>query len=284
MILIDYSAVVIATILGISRSDLSNYYEDECDLFRHALFNKLRYYKKLFRHEYGDIVIALDGDNNWRKTAFTNYKWKRKKERADSKVDWPKLFKISDVIKNDLRTLFPYKVVELAECEADDIIGVLAKYVNEKTIIISNDKDFRQLLDLHNVSMYSPLSEALVTNTIPAREVLIEHIIKGDSDDSIPNIRCDDNIFVDGRRQSPITEPYIKSFKERLRSGELTEVEMKHWNRNRMLIDLNAIPKELKLAILKEFETYQIIGSRRSLMDYFINNRFKMLIPLIDEF
>lgn len=284
MILIDYSAVVIATILGISRSDLSNYYEDECDLFRHALFNKLRFYKKTYRHQFGDIVIALDGENNWRKQAFPNYKCKRKKERADSKIDWKKLFAISDVIKNDLRTLFPYKVVELNNCEADDIIGVLSKYVNEKTLIVSNDKDFRQLLDYHNVSMYSPLAEAMVTNTIPAREVLIDHIISGDAEDSIPNIRCDDNVFLEGRRQKPINQPYVKSFKERLRTSELTEEEMKNWNRNRMLIDLNAIPKDIKLAILKEFESYQIIGNRRTLMDYFINNRFKLLIPVIDEF
>jgi len=285
MILIDYSAVVIATILGISRGDLKNYYEDDCDLFRHALFNKLRYYNKTYHREYGKIVIAFDGDDNWRKNVFPLYKCKRKKERADSKIDWKKLFAISDVIKEDLRTLFPYKVVHVNSCEADDVIGVLAKYVNEKTMIVSNDKDFRQLLDLHNVSMYSPLAEGFVTNSQPARDVLIEHIIRGDTDDSVPNILSPDDIFItDGKRQKPITVPYVNAFQQRLRADELTTIEKANWNRNRMLIDLNCIPKDIKLAILEEYENYVVRGNRRTLMDYFINNRFKMLIPLIDEF
>jgi hypothetical protein len=284
MILIDYSAIVIASILGTTKSDVSNFYEDDCDLLKHIFFNKLRYYKKTFGHQYGDIVIALDGNDNWRVKAFPNYKVKRKKTREDSKVDWKKLYAISDVMKQDLRDLFPYKVIELPCCEADDIIGVLAKYINEPTVIISNDKDFKQLLDYPNVSMYSPLAEALVKNEKPAHEVLIEHVLRGDSDDSIPNILSDDEVFVDKRRQKSIYATYVAEFWGRMLRGELTDEERRNWNRNVKLIDLNAIPKPIKQEILDQFTNYVIKGNRTLMMDYFILHKFKMLLPVIDEF
>ena len=188
------------------------------------------------------------------------------------------------MIKEDLRTLFPYKVIELSCCEADDIIGVLAKYINEKTLIVSNDKDFHQLLDYQNVSMYSPLKEALVVNGRPAREVLIEHVVKGDSDDSIPNILSDDDVFRDKRKQKSIFRAYLAEFPKRLAAGELTDLEKKHWDRNRKLIDLNAIPRAIKEAILKQYTEYEIQGNRRLMLEYFIQHKFKMLISVIDEF
>ena len=44
------------------------------DLVRHMVLNSLRAHNKKFRKEYGDIVIACDSKNVWRREIFPNYK------------------------------------------------------------------------------------------------------------------------------------------------------------------------------------------------------------------
>ena len=51
------------------------------DLVRHMVLNSLRGHNKKFRKEYGDMVIACDSGNVWRRQAFPNYKAGRKANR-----------------------------------------------------------------------------------------------------------------------------------------------------------------------------------------------------------
>jgi 5'-3' exonuclease len=52
-------------------------------------------------------------------------------------------------------------LVEVNECEADDIIAVLARQSNSKVMIISRDFDMFQLLS-QNISIYNPIDKKLI--------------------------------------------------------------------------------------------------------------------------
>ena len=285
MILIDWSAISVACILGTAKSELNNFYEDKGDLLKHIIFNRLRMYNQKFSKEYGQIVLCLDSDNVWRSKYFKNYKCKRKaKKHDDKKIDWNTLLKISNSIIDILVDNFPYPVIKVRGAEGDDIIGVLARNYDEETVVISGDKDFNQLLGKKRIKQYDPINDKFITLTEPAWKVLLEHVIRGDTGDSIPNILSDDNVFAEGRRQKNIYVPYVEAFKERLLAKELTEEERKNWNRNVTLIDFNAIPKDLQQNIMNEYDNYVVKGTHKTLFDYLMYGKFKLLIDCANEF
>ena len=117
MILIDYSQIALANIIVQKLQDE--------DLIRHMILNSIRMYNKKYRDEYGEMVIACDGFNTWRKEYYPQYKANRKKNRANSDLDWPNIFDCLNRIREEIRENLPYKVIHMENCEADDIIGAL---------------------------------------------------------------------------------------------------------------------------------------------------------------
>ena len=66
-----------------------------------------------------------------------------------------------NVLKEELTEWFPYKLVQVEKAEADDIIAILVGLLNERTLILSSDKDFVQLHGF-NVRQYSPMQKKFV--------------------------------------------------------------------------------------------------------------------------
>ncbi len=62
-----------------------------------------------------------------------------------------------------------------------------------------------------------------------------------------------------------------------------TEEEQKNYDRNRQLIDLSCIPPELEAKIYNEFDEVKV-AHRSKILSYFITQRLKTLIEVIDEF
>ena len=60
-------------------------------------------------------------------------------------------------------------------------------------------------------------------------------------------------------------------------------LQQKNYERNRQLIDLNCIPKELESNINREFDNVEV-ATRDKILGYFINKKLKTLIEVIDEF
>ena len=67
------------------------------------VLNSLRGHNKKFRKQYGDMVIACDSGNVWRKQAFPNYKAGRKANREKSEHDWTMIFDIYLKLKTRLK-------------------------------------------------------------------------------------------------------------------------------------------------------------------------------------
>ena len=203
MILIDYNAVAIGNLV-VQRLNV-----DE-NLIRHMILNSIRMYRQKFQNEYGEVVIVADGAGNWRRDVFPQYKYKRRKNREESSIDWNEAFRIINMVRDEIRDHFPYKVMHMPKCEADDVIAKLALETqefgkHEPVMIISADHDFIQLHKYDNVKQYSPMLKKFVKDKNP-RLYSMTHIFKGDCGDGVPNVLSDDNVFVDERRQTPVTK------------------------------------------------------------------------------
>jgi hypothetical protein len=277
MILLDNNQLVIASLFHAVKSE-NGLTED---LVRHLVLNMYRVYRKRFSAEFGEIIICNDGREYWRKNSFPQYKANRKKQRKSSSVDWSEFYGIMNVIQDEVIKTFPYKNLQINDAEADDIIAIISKHNhnNEKILIVSSDKDFQQLQRYENVYQYSPIIKDFLICEDP-ENFLLEHIIKGDSSDGIPNILSDDDVFVEeNKRQKPCGKKKINTIK-----GELSEwTNSDNWNRNQRMIDMNMIPEEVESSILEEYAK-EPIGKRSNMLDYFIQKNLKNLMGNIEEF
>jgi len=287
MIIVDINQIMISNLMV--QISGRNAVELNEDLVRHMVLNSLRAHNKKFRKEYGEMVIACDSKNVWRREIFPNYKAGRKANRAKSEHDWDAIFSMLHNIKNEIKTFLPYKVIEIETAEADDIIAtlikknkrVIAPEHKKNVLILSGDKDFIQLHD-KNVKQYNPVLNKFVGKGEEPSLYIKEHILKGDRSDGIPNVLSDDNVFVEGRRQRPLSKKKINSWVEEV-FMTFTEEEQKNYDRNRKLIDLSCIPHELEEKINNEFLNVKV-ASRDKILGYFINKKLKTLIEVIDEF
>ena len=289
MIIVDLNQIMISNLMvqinGKNAETLSE------DLVRHMVLNSLRAHNKKFRKEYGEMVIACDSGNVWRKQIFPNYKAGRKANREKSEHDWDAIFNMLATIKNEIKTFMPYKVIEVESCEADDIIATLIKKIKKriipqhkkKILILSGDKDFIQLHG-PDVRQYNPVLNKFVGKGEDPVIYIREHILKGDRSDGIPNVLSDDNVFIEGRRQKPLSKKKLNNWvNDVFFYTNFTEEEEKNYNRNRKLIDLSSIPHEIEDKINNEFNDVKA-ASRDKILGYFINKKLKTLIEVIDEF
>ena len=287
MIIVDINQIMISNLMvqinGRNKVELNE------DLVRHMVLNSLRGHNKKFRKEYGEMVIACDSKNVWRREIFPNYKAGRKATREKSEHDWDAIFSMLHTIKDEIRSFLPYKVIELETAEADDIIATLVKRIQnqvgpnheKKVLILSGDKDFIQLHG-SNVKQYNPVLNKFVGKGEDPVIYIKEHILKGDRSDGIPNVLSDDNVFIEGRRQRPLSKKKIESWVNEV-FMTFTEEEQKNYSRNRRLIDLSCIPPELEEKIINEFIDAKV-ASRDKILNYFITKKLKTLIEVIDEF
>jgi len=279
MIIVDVNQIMISNLMvqinGRQAVDLNE------DFVRHMILNSLRAHNKKFRKEYGQMVIACDSSNVWRRQAFPNYKAGRKANRAKSEHNWEFIFDVLAKIKKEIKDFLPYKVIAVDTAEADDIIATLCRRIKEKILILSGDKDFIQL---HNekIRQYNPVLNKFVGKDENPSLYIREHILKGDRSDGIPNVLSDDNVFIEGRRQTPLSRKKIEAWVNEV-VPTFNEEQQKNYERNRQLIDLNYIPKEIEDNINREFDNVEV-ATRDKILGYFINKKLKTLIESIDEF
>ena len=282
MILVDLSQIMMAsTMMSMEKGQT----EADVDFIRHMVLNSLRMYRTEYNEKYGELVICCDSPHSWRREHFPQYKAGRKTGREESPLNWTQIFGCFETIKEELKTVFPYRFIQVDGAEADDIIGYLSRTEsrNEKIMIISSDKDFIQLHKYDNVYQWSPVTKKLV-NGIEPHGYLFEHILRGDKGDGIPNVLSADNSIVDGVRQKPITKKYVENFV--LHNAEISgrsEMEIRNFHRNQKLIDLNETPSSLCEQIWEEYQK-EPEGQRRDLLNFFIEKKLNNLIESIGEF
>ena len=281
MIIVDLNQVMLSNLL----MQLGNHTNAQLEenMVRHMILNSLRSYKSKFGDEYGEMVIACDNTNYWRRQAFPYYKANRKKAQEKSEMDWKSIFECMNKIRAELKEFFPYRVIDIESAEADDIIATLVRTNPfEMILILSGDKDFIQLHSYGNVKQYDPVRKKYIKHDNPDR-YLAEHILKGDSGDGVPNVLSSDNCFVVGERQKPLTQKKIDALLELGLEGKSDHPLARNFMRNKQLIDLTMIPKEINAKVIESYDS-QDGKDRSKLMNYFIANRLKNLTEHISEF
>lgn len=283
MIIIDYSQIAVSSFMAIASGSYKDGNEIELDLVRHIILDSIRGINAKFRHEYGELVIAVDSKaKSWRKDFFPFYKSGRAKTRAKSDINWGQLFECLDEVKKELISIFPYKVIEVEGAEADDIIGELVRQ-NKDTplIIISGDKDFIQLQSKSStLKQWDRIHERWIWDADP-KKYLFKHVLKGDRGDGIPNVLSPNDTFVveGAPRQKPMTEKKIDA----LYADPSELMGNTRFVENITLIDLDFTPENIKNAINKAYDNF-VVNDRTKLSSYFIQNRLKKLYSNIGDF
>lgn len=152
------------------------------------------------------IIVTWDGRGGAqnRKNADSNYKAQRLHtgvihwDLYDTKVE--EIDSMNEQISRlqDYLACLPLQFVQIDKLEADDEIAFIVQEASkrgEKSIIVSTDKDFLQLID-ENTRVYSPVKKVLYdhTNVVEALQVLPENynIVKalvGDASDNLAGVK-----------------------------------------------------------------------------------------------
>jgi hypothetical protein len=301
MILVDYSQVALATILTFQR-ELKGSESEVKNLIRHVVLSTIKSYKKKYGKEYGQIVIATDGRKYWRKEVFEHYKAGRKKARDASDLNWKLIFDTLSEMRDDIARVFPYKVVKVDRAEADDIIAVLTEYVQsneliqeglmeepQKVLILSSDKDFKQLqlapFSSGNVKQWSPMVKKFITaSKQEITDFTVEHIVKGDAGDGVPNILSKDDVFVVGDRQKPVSAKRLAEFYEKGIDACRNDEERRNWQRNQTLVAFANIPKDVKDEIIQSYLNSKPNNDKMQIMNYLIEHRCRLLLDELEDF
>jgi hypothetical protein len=283
MIIMDLSQVMISNLM-VQLGNHTNA-EIEEDLLRHMILNSIRSYNVKFKNEFGEMIIACDAGNNWRRQIFPYYKANRRKSREKSEINWTAVFETMNKVRDELKEFFPYRVIRVDGAEADDVIGTLAQTygnTNEKILILSGDKDFVQLQSYMNVQQFDPVQKKW-RKTNDVDKFIKEHIIRGDIGDGVPNFLSADDTFVVGARQKPISQKKLDSWLTMDPKDFCDEKMLRGYLRNQQLVDLNFIPEDIRSEVIVQYEQESGKG-RDKLFNYFIDRRLKLLLESINEF
>lgn len=296
MIVVDFNQTAISNLMAEigGRTDI----ELNIPLLRHMIVNSLRGYKQKFGKEFGEMVIACDNMRYWRRTEFSYYKAGRKKAREESGYDWKLIFETLSMIRDEIDKVFPYKVVNVDGAEADDVIAILAEWSQTNDLqnntpfydgdpkpflVISGDHDFIQLQRFNNVKQFSPIQKKYVKPDTTAEKYVVEHIIRGDKGDGIPNVLSSDDCLVNGERQKPISSKKLEDWINNPTNMPKDAEFVKNFQRNKQLVDFTCIPIDIKNAVINNFEK-QPEKNKSMLLNYFIENRMKNMLELLEEF
>lgn len=293
MILMDYSGVSIAAIMGQVYGQ--NNVLDE-DLVRHIILNSVRKYNSMFRSDYGRLVICTDSRNNWRYNIFPEYKAARKVKK-ETDIDWRMIYDVMDQTEMDLIKYFPYDVFGLDTYEADDLIGQLAinssQSLGEDVMIVSSDHDFAdQLLIYDDIHAYTPKhKKEIIRSYKEADDARRTHIMRGDPGDGVPNILSDDDTFInENKRQKQLRQTKVDlwlSMSEDELMNALTNEQKRNYDRNKAMVSFQDLDDEFVYEILTSYDSVlnrRAPFSLNNLMTFFAKNKMKYLASCIQDF
>jgi len=301
MIVIDYNGMVLQHV----HTNFKNPADLTLNNLRHYVLSDIKKYNKKYREKYGDLVLCHDntaGAGYWRRDYFPEYKANRKKARDAAVFDWETFFEYFEIVKEELQKWFPYKQISIPKCEGDDIIGWICQHKDpfEKIMIISADKDFKQLQVSPDIRQWSYNTNEYLK--APGPLYLKEHIIRGDGGDGVPNIYSDGDTFINpSKRQFPVSTKDIQRWIHIPKNIVIEELAAKlckfkkishqaalkiikeNWIRNESMVNLHKVPEEYQILIEEAFNKTPSAKSNR-LYSYFLKNKMTLMINYIEDF
>ena len=190
------------------------------------------------------------------------------------------------------------------------MIGALTYYIhsvkpNENIIIISTDKDFKQLHIAKNIKQYSP-KDKKEFKAMNAKNELMWLILKGDGADDVLNVKTtDEDTFINpNKRQitmwksdkiwehinnnTVMDELLVDVIDNKTKKVKVSRDQLlKNFKRNRKLVDLKKIPKNIQIEIVEEYENQRETipdTGLMTLLKYFIKNKMNVMADKIHDF
>lgn len=221
------------------------------------------------------LIFALDQGDSWRKSYYSDYKEQRKAGRDESPIDFDKFFPIVNEFFDAFKTTFSNTyVLNYEGCEGDDIIAVLVKDVlpDWKCTCISTDRDMYQLYKHKNYKQYDPIKKTTISCLNPSKYLLTK-IIMGDKGDNIPAIA--DRVGI------KTAEKMLENLSEELKDKSKAD----NFERNKVLIDFDCIPDNIRDTIKNSFNSYETSEFKgRALMDFFAKVNTNGLVAYLQEY
>jgi len=300
MILIDNNQILMANtfvtekILLSTGLKIEDVHADQVfTVFRRQVLHSYARILELFpASEFGEVILCHDSSSCWREEVFPYYKYSRKESRkTDSNTD--DRYAIINQLRDEVAVELPFKNMKVEGAEADDIIAVLTrlhtglKCKPEPIVIVSADKDFKQLHDDTNVKQFDYFRRKYIEVDDPKDE-LIDQIVRGDATDGIPNMFTPDSIFLlEGTRQTPCSKKKINHVKTLIDDDlnmDSQHTESRNWNRNRTLIDFECIPMHIQQKIFREYTNAVVPPvSFKSVCHYYSQSGTQLPSYLLEE-
>lgn len=225
---------------------------------RNGAASYVNHHLQMAGYKYGDeVIIAREGSLPWRYDMIDNYK----NYQGRSSDDKEQRVRIRSVVDGSfvlMETRINHTSVQSNIAEADDIIATIAlvqENKNKEITILSDDKDFKQLLTYtDNIKLYSQVKKKFIE---PEDYSLMKHILYGDKSDNIPSVLNygDTGLVVDGTRKTKFTEKIKKLIiddNENFIANNIPDIN-DGFLLNQTLIDLRYIPDEVKEDILLSY-------------------------------
>ena len=207
------------------------------------------------------LIFCLDSpkDDLWRTKLMDTYKG----DRADLslKNNFKPTFKLTyEKFIPKLVEIYPGKIfsIRIDKLEADDIIAVICKHLEEKPIkivLVSGDQDFLQL-GRENLKFIDYKKKTFLSLTKDeAKEKLKEKILTGDCSDNICSIFPKDKkiLSLKVRKELMTDNDKLNKYLE-----ENSDIKKKY-ELNQKLIDFDFIPKTLSKLVLNKFNALKLI-------------------------
>jgi DNA polymerase I len=141
------------------------------------------------------VVVAWDkGIPGYRYAKYPDYKKKSasKQRKPEIEAERKNLIKLNSLILNE--QVFPMinvPFISYSNCEADDIVSVITRQVEDKMLIVSTDTDFYQLLKEDIIYLFEPIKERIIDakdwELTPSQSLAVK-LLSGDDSDSLPGI------------------------------------------------------------------------------------------------
>lgn len=294
-VLVDFSQTAISSV-AVFANELKG--GDPKNMIKHIILNQLLGLKRRFG---GQLIICCDSRSYWRRAEFPSYKGHRKHSKDAGFLDWTMVYEVLGEMKQELSEFFPYKVLEVAGAEADDIIPVLISYFDEnelvntglieepaEIVIVSTDGDYSQLQKYRQVKQWNNVTKKMLVSKNPKQD-LIGYICQGQTKDNIPNVCTSDKWAADRAadipaRASPFKTSRLIDFYNRGYDACLNEDEKRNYRRNELLLDFDKIPSSVQGDIIRSYHSTEITSSKKKIYDYLLGKRMKLLIASHSDF
>ena len=222
-----------------------------------------------------DVVLALESHSGyWRKNIYHPYKGDRLVKKAIYGMDWARIYEEFDVLTRNIRECLPWKVISAPKCEADDVIYTLTQqhlleHPEGKVFVHSGDSDYLQLVQAR-VFLYNPAKQEYATFPYDTRvngkdfryesrdEFLQYSILTGQGGkDNVYNIETPTD-WSGSRKPGFGIAAAAKALAhpEGLDAWLATNGMADRYERNRVLIDMRALPEEYYSEIVQAYQTY----------------------------